>query len=99
MGDSRLVLFRGQEVIPSATMRHVSWEEKTIGKIPEIPSQEQGKSTEDLAHVLAELARSHSLDDKYYSPSARAAALAEESHTEGGRDDDITVVAGKINSV
>jgi hypothetical protein len=52
-----------------------------------------------LAHVLAELARSHSLDDKYYSPFARAAALAEESHTEGGRDDDITVVAGKINSV
>lgn len=34
MGDSRLMLFRGQEVIPSATMRHVSWEEKTIGKIP-----------------------------------------------------------------
>uniref|UniRef100_A0A2K2BYI4 Uncharacterized protein n=1 Tax=Populus trichocarpa TaxID=3694 RepID=A0A2K2BYI4_POPTR len=89
MGDSRLMLFRGQEVIPSATMRHIA----------EIPSQEQGKSTEDLAHVLAELARSLSLDDKYYSPFARAAALAEESHTEGGRDDDITVVAGKINSV
>jgi hypothetical protein len=52
-----------------------------------------------LAHVLAELARSHSLDDKYYSPFARAAALAEESHTEGGRDDDITVVPGMINSV
>ncbi|KAG6792170.1 hypothetical protein POTOM_001313 [Populus tomentosa] len=88
MLDSRLMLFRGQGVIPSATMWHVSWEEKTMGKI-----------ADTIGRYHSKLARSHSLDDKYYSPFARAAALAEESHTEGGRDDDITVVAGMINSV
>ncbi|KAG5228908.1 peptidase M20/M25/M40 family protein [Salix suchowensis] len=58
MGDRRLKLFRWG----------IIWEEKTI--IAGILSQEQGKSTEDLAHVLAELAKSHSLDDKYCSPFA-----------------------------